>query len=72
MYFSETLDAPLPLLDLSDSLTVLVRTGSSLEDSEFPTVIPPTDPLASELLKDFYVITDPANWKDYEKDTHTV
>ena len=63
--FSNTLNAPLPLLDLSDSLTVLTRTGS-LDDSQFPTVIPPTDPLALELLKDFYVITDPSNWKDYD------
>ena len=23
-------------------------------------------------MKDFYVITDPSNWKDYEKSTHTV
>jgi len=69
--YSNALGAPLPLLDLSDSLTVLVRTGP-LGDSDFPTVIPPTDPLASELLKDFYVITDPSNWKDYKKSTHTV
>ena len=69
--YSNTLGAPLPLLDLSDSLTVLTRTGP-LNDSDFPTVIPPTDALALELLKDFYVITDPSNWKDYEKSSHTV
>jgi FtsP/CotA-like multicopper oxidase with cupredoxin domain/plastocyanin len=65
------LGAPLPLLDLSDDLTVMVRTGP-LTDSDFPTKIPPTDPLASELLKDFYVITDPSNWKDYIQTSHKV
>lgn len=49
----------IPLLDVSDSLTILTRT------STFPTVIPPNDPLALNLLKTFYVITDASNWKDY-------
>jgi len=68
---SSVLNAPLPLLDFSDSLVVMTRTGT-LDNSVFPTVIPPTHALALELLKDFYVITDPSNWKDYEKGTHTV
>lgn len=69
--YSETLDAPLPLLDFSGNLTVLTRSGT-LGSSQFPTLIPPTDPLASELLRDFFVITDPSNWKDYEKSHFTV
>jgi DNA-binding beta-propeller fold protein YncE/plastocyanin len=69
--YSEALGAHLPLLDFSESLTVLTRSGT-LGTSQFPTVIPPTDPLASELLTDFFVITDPSNWKDYEKSHFTV
>jgi DNA-binding beta-propeller fold protein YncE/plastocyanin len=69
--FSRTLNAPLPLLDFSGSLTVMTRSGT-LGTSQFPTIIPPTDDLAKELLTDFYVITDPSNWKDYRNDNFTV
>ena len=59
-------ELPFPLLDLSDDLTVLTRTGN-VDPSvlDFPTAVPPTHPLALNLLKTFYVITDPNNWKDY-------
>ena len=67
----------IPLLDLSDNLTVLTRTAVG-----FPTEIPmnPSDPdfdpdllnLATTLLKTFYVITDPSNWKDYTQETWNV
>jgi DNA-binding beta-propeller fold protein YncE/plastocyanin len=69
--YSGKLGAHLPLLDFSGNLTVMVRSGT-LSTSQFPTTIPPTDPLASELLRDFYVITDPSNWKDYEKSHFTL
>jgi DNA-binding beta-propeller fold protein YncE/plastocyanin len=53
---------PFPLLDLSDGLTVLTRT------STFPTTgLSPADPLAGNLLKTFYTITDPNNWRDYDE-----
>ncbi|MEJ2261422.1 MAG: YncE family protein, partial [Nitrosopumilaceae archaeon] len=69
--YSNVLEAPLPLLDFSDSLTVLLRSGTDV-GSGFPTVIPPNDGLAKELLTDFYVITDPSNWKDYGETYFTV
>lgn len=60
---------PFPLLDLSDNLVVLTRTGVGTEfgdpDTVFPTKIPPTHDLAKSLLTTFYVITDPNNWRDY-------
>ena len=64
--------ATIPLLDLSDSLTILTRTGTS-----FPTTVPmdpanPLFPLVGSLVKTFFAITDPANWKDYTQDTWTV
>ena len=61
---------PFPLLDLSPSLTVLTRTGDTPEPglmAGFPTNVEPIDPLATTLLKTFYVITDPNNWKDYNE-----
>ncbi|WP_299292513.1 multicopper oxidase domain-containing protein [Nitrosopumilus sp.] len=57
-------DTPFPLLDLSENLTVLTRTGP-VDDPTFPTTVPATHPLATTLLKIFYIITDPNNWKDY-------
>ena len=62
----------IPLLDLSDNLTILTRTGSS-----FPTEVPmdptnPLFPLVGSLVKTFYVIVDPSNWKDYTQDTWNV
>jgi plastocyanin len=62
---------PFPLLDLSDELTVLTRTGD-ISDPDFPTKVPPTHVLATTLLKTFYVITDPNNWKDYNDSTWNV
>ena len=63
---------PFPLLDLGDELVILTRTGdvspaAALEDGTFPTTVPPTHPLAGSLLKTFYIITDPNNWKDYNE-----
>ena len=62
----------IPLLDLSDNLTILTRTGTS-----FPTTVSvsPDDPLiglVTSLVKTFYAITDPSNWKDYTQDTWNV
>ena len=66
-------NTPFPLLDLSDDLTVLTRTGNVDPSAlDFPTTIPPTHPLATTLLKTFYVITDPNNWKDYNDSTWNV
>ncbi len=66
-------DTPFPLLDLSDDLTVLTRTGDVDPAAlDFPTTVPPTHPLATTLLKTFYVITDPNNWKDYNDSTWDV
>lgn len=63
---------PIPLLDLSDSLTILTRTGAS-----FPTTVAvspddPLLPLVGALVKTFYAITDPSNWKDYTQDSWSV
>ena len=59
-------DLPFPLLDLSDDLTILTRTGNVDPAAlDFPTRVPPTHHLALNLVKTFYVITDPNNWKDY-------
>jgi FtsP/CotA-like multicopper oxidase with cupredoxin domain/plastocyanin len=62
---------PFPLLDLSDNLTILTRTGDVFPGT-FPTTVPPTHVLATTLLKTFYVITDPNNWKDYTESTWDV
>ena len=63
---------PFPLLDLSDKLIILTRTGDvSPGASTFPTTVDSTDPLATTLLKTFYVITDPNNWKDYNDEDAT-
>ncbi|QUC65612.1 multicopper oxidase domain-containing protein [Nitrosopumilus sp. K4] len=69
-------DLDFPLLDLSDDLTVLTRTGSDIgfgdAGTTFPTTIPPTHDLAKTLLTTFYVITDPNNWRDYQEPTWNV
>ena len=66
LYIGGNPELPFPLLDLSDDLTVLTRTGNVDPAAlDFPTQIPPTHDLALTLLKTFYIITDPNNWKDY-------
>ena len=66
LYIGGNSALPFPLLDLSDDLTVLTRTGNVDPSAlDFPTEVPLTHPLALSLLKTFYVITDPNNWKDY-------
>ena len=66
LYIAGDPNLPFPLLDLSDSLTILTRTGNVDPAAlDFPTKVPPTHDLALTLLKTFYVITDPNNWKDY-------
>jgi len=69
----------LPLLDLSDDLTILTRhidpkDPDDPEDDviEFPVTLGPVNALPLELLKDFYVISDPSNWKDYNQDSWKV
>ena len=63
----------LPLLDLSDDLTILTRHIDPVtEEIEFPVTLGPVNALPLELLKDFYVITDPSNWKDYNQDNWEV
>ena len=60
----------LPLLDLSTDLTNMARSGNVDPAAlDFPTNVPTTHPLALSLLKTFYVITDPNNWKDYRLPT---
>jgi FtsP/CotA-like multicopper oxidase with cupredoxin domain/DNA-binding beta-propeller fold protein YncE/plastocyanin len=64
-----------PLLDLSDDLTVLTRASDPVafpSPDDYPTSFPatgvfPASDLATELLKTFYVITDPNNWRDYNE-----
>ncbi|MDH5665688.1 MAG: multicopper oxidase domain-containing protein, partial [Nitrosopumilus sp.] len=72
LYIEGDLNKPFPLLDLSENLVVLTRTGTGVEFGElgttFPTVVPPTHDLAKSLLTTFYVITDPNNWRDYQQD----
>ena len=63
---------PVPLLDLSDSLTILTKSPAG-----FPTTVSmdpndPLFPLVGDLVKTFFVITDPANWKDYTQSTWDV
>lgn len=63
----------LPLLDLSDELTILTRHIDPIsEDIEFPVTLGPVNALPLGLLKSFYVITDPSNWKDYNQDSWEV
>ncbi|AFS83219.1 multicopper oxidase type 3 [Candidatus Nitrosopumilus sediminis] len=65
--------ATLPLLDLSDDLTILTRYPDPVtNDMEFPVTLGPVNALPLELLKDFYVISDPSNWKDYNQDNWEV
>jgi len=65
--------ATLPLLDLSDDLTILTRYHDPVtDDIEFPVTLGPVNTLPLELLKDFYVISDPSNWKDYNQDNWEV
>jgi DNA-binding beta-propeller fold protein YncE/plastocyanin len=65
--------AILPLLDLSDDLTILTRYPDPVSgDVEFPVTLGPVNALPLELLKDFYVISDPSNWKDYTQDNWEV
>jgi len=52
----------IPLLDLSEELIVLTRVGE-----DFPVEVSPASDLATTLLKTFYIITDPSNWKDYNQ-----
>ena len=54
-------DGALPL-DVGSDLTILTTTGGS-----FPTTVPSFSALALELVKTFFVVTDPTNWKDYTK-----
>ena len=66
----------LPLLDLSDELTILTRAmdpdGSDAGNITFPVSMGPVNALPLELLKDFYVISDPSNWKDYTQESWNV
>jgi DNA-binding beta-propeller fold protein YncE/plastocyanin len=65
--------AILPLLDLSDDLTILTRYTDPVSGNvEFPVTLGPVNALPLELLKDFYVISDPSNWKDYNQDNWEV
>ena len=65
--------AVLPLLDLSDELTILTRHIDPVsEEIEFPVTLGPVNALPLGLLKSFYVITDPSNWKDYNQDSWEV
>jgi DNA-binding beta-propeller fold protein YncE/plastocyanin len=65
--------AVLPLLDLSDELTILTRhIDPDTEEIEFPVTLGPVNALPLGLLKSFYVITDPSNWKDYNQDSWEV
>ena len=74
-------DLFIPLLDFSDNLTVLTRTGGELDNTDvefgdtntvFPTTIPTGDPLGQTLLTTFFVITDSNNWRDYQETDWTV
>ena len=71
----------IPLLDFSDNLTVLTRTGAELDNTDvefgdtntvFPTTIPTGHALGQSLLTTFFVITDPNNWRDYQEPNWTV
>ena len=67
LYIGGNLDLPFPLLDLSDNLTILTRVGPLDDPLSFPTTVPTTHALPLSLLKTFYIITDPNNWKDYNE-----
>jgi plastocyanin len=73
--------APLPLLDLSPKLEILIRHFNDTNNDgkinmtdgsdvvSFPIQVPTASPVPFTLLKTFSIITDPSNWKDYtEKD----
>jgi DNA-binding beta-propeller fold protein YncE/plastocyanin len=72
---SNALGADLPLLDLvSDSgrLEILSRYENDTGTVTFPTNVGPASSLPTSLLKTFFVITDPSNWKDYTQDEWAV
>jgi FtsP/CotA-like multicopper oxidase with cupredoxin domain/DNA-binding beta-propeller fold protein YncE/plastocyanin len=54
---------PIPLLDLGENVTILTRVGA-----DFPVTVPSTSDIPVHLLKTFFIVTDPANWKDYTKE----
>lgn len=62
-------DGTLPL-ELGTDITVATRTGGL--PGNFPTTVPTTDPLAANLLRTFFAITDRANWKDYTTTTWNI
>jgi hypothetical protein len=65
-----------PLLDFSDNLVVITRSGTDVHFGEpetvFPTKVGPGSDLARSLLTTFFVITDPNNWRDYQDPTWNV
>jgi FtsP/CotA-like multicopper oxidase with cupredoxin domain/DNA-binding beta-propeller fold protein YncE/plastocyanin len=65
-----------PLLDFSDNLVVITRSGTDVhlleDETVFPTKVGPGSGLARSLLTTFFVITDPNNWRDYQDPTWNV
>jgi DNA-binding beta-propeller fold protein YncE len=62
-------DGALPL-DLGNELSILTRTGGL--PGNLPTTVPSLSDVPKMLLKTFFVVTDPGNWKDYTRDTWAV
>jgi hypothetical protein len=74
-------DVDVPVLDLSPNTTVLTRSMTSGDMSDgnlifnddavlgdYLSTLPSAHPVVTGLVKTFYVVTDPNNWRDYTED----
>jgi len=73
-------DVDVPILDLSPNTTVLTRslTSGDMSDGDlifgndavlgdYLSTLPSLHPITTGLVKTFYVVTDPNNWRDYNE-----
>lgn len=78
-------DVDVPILDLSPNTTILTRSLSSTQMSDgniifaddavisdYVSTLPSLDPITTGLVKTFYIVTDPNNWRDYNDDDWVV
>ena len=78
-------DVDVPILDLSPNTTILTRSLSSTQMSDgnlifaddavlgdYVSTLPSLHGITTGLVKTFYVVTDPNNWRDYNDDDWVV
>lgn len=74
-----------PILDLSPNTTILTRSLSAIQMNDgnlifnddavlgdYLSTLPSLHPITTGLVKTFYVVTDPNNWRDYNEDEWVV